>query len=109
MKKQKLLDLFPLKGTVTKDIIENSDVYKSSNCIGVWTLKAALSNNLQPFEDVEFLWGSYSGGVFKKESSNNGKTIFISSYAESGESLDMMKIERPTTVIFKLNPKIYYD
>lgn len=97
MKKEKLLDLFPLKGKVTKKIINNSDKYDVNNCIGVQTLKNAMGNKLKLTGGKEAMWGCDSGGFFKK-----GDDTILESYYVTGGLVNMMKIKKPTHIIFKI-------
>ena len=66
MTKEQILALFPLKGEVTQEILDNADIHDTGNCRGAQALKAALGDNLQYFDEHN-MWGTTYGRVYLKD------------------------------------------
>jgi len=88
--------IFPLKGQVTRKIIIDAHVFNPLSCIGALTLKAALGDNVNLFKLL--VWGS----DISYNSLLDGTSVIIRSKTESGDSICMMNIKKPTTVYFHL-------
>lgn len=86
--------LFPLKGYITQEIIDNSNVRDVYNCIGYNTLVQALgSENCEKYFSV-MGWGNTSGSQRTKED--------VSVLITTVEEVDMMDVTEPMEVTFIL-------
>jgi uncharacterized protein (DUF1919 family) len=94
---EKFRSLFPLKGMITQEIIDNSDRYCSNNCVGALTLKAALGENFELICVNVGLWIDVTGYVLTKDNyTTRLKTL---------EEIPMMKVLEPQEVTFVLDNK----
>ncbi len=85
-----LSEVFPLKGFITQEIIDKSNVNDTSNCIGTNTLKEALGENTNLFDYIG--WARHSGA----NSSIEKGSIRITTV----EGIDLMEVKRPQEVTF---------
>lgn len=89
---EKLEKLFPLKVEVTQKIIDKADVEDMFNCIGALSLRSLFKK----FPEKDIFWGRMDGYIYKGD-----YNIYLGSFSEKDEPIDMMKITSPTTVIFR--------
>lgn len=79
--------LFPLKATITNEIIKTSNISKADNCIGANTLKQALPQS----NEIKVLWANWDGGVFI-----NDKAFSVT----TEEKLMFMGVREETEITF---------
>lgn len=91
MNKQELMDLFPIKGYLTQEIIDKADIGNTANCRGALTLKAALGDNLKYFKQ-DSMWGAITGTV----SVISGGEFDIT----TKEGINFMTTNEPQDVLF---------
>jgi len=89
-------DIFPLKGKVTKSIIEKANVCSSTDCIGYHTLKDTLKAS--GIKDPSLSWGRVSGNLSTKDRG----VVSIKSTDKFGTMIDMMDVKEPMEVEFSL-------
>lgn len=89
-KLKQFLALFPLKGQLTEQIINNADVYNTDDCRGARTLTAALGDNISLIYG-KVKWGDTFGGC-----TVDGANIFLSTEMNT----NFMEAKEPQTVIF---------
>ncbi len=89
-------ELFPLKGTITKEILDKADKNDVYDCIGARCLKNALGEHRYMF----FSWGVETGYL---RGAYDGARIY--SIDSNGESLNLMNVKSPCDVLFTLTPK----
>lgn len=92
MKREDFISLFPLEGRITEDIIKNSDVNDSYNCIGTNTLKAALGEKVVR-ELHPSMWGNSIGSICSRDYSWEVNIT-------TKESVFMMAVSQPQDVTF---------
>lgn len=90
-------DLFPLKGNVTEEILQNKNLYNTEDCTGARTLKAALSKAGVNINDFDIRWGTHTGTI-----SRSGKEIIVTS------TFNMMRVEKPLEVTIEFEEEILY-
>lgn len=90
MKRQDLLNKFPLEFEITQDIINNADVYDIDNCIGALSLKKALG-----FEHVT--WAADTGSLHYNDKENS--LCFVDTISTE-EGINMMEVTEPQKVTF---------
>lgn len=83
--------LFPLKGRVTQEIIDEADIDDWQNCVGALTLSEALGENIQLVDKIN--WGNDRG--FPKV---DKETVILT----TKEKYNMMGITKPVDVEFIL-------
>lgn len=82
--------LFPLKGKITQDIIDNSNINDGNTCIGANTLRAALGDHLNL---GSFLcWGAIDGNIL----TSSGEILDI----DTEGSINFMQVTEPRDVTF---------
>ncbi len=88
---------FPLKGVVTKEIIEKSEIYDAFNCIGVNFLRSLLP----PIpEGYLVIWSMDSGGVYEGWGNNNRVARFRTlgwkdmMYVTAGTEIELLTISK---------------
>ena len=88
--KEKFISLFPLKGRITQEIIESSDIGDSDNCIGANTFRKAIGDNISLFQDTG--WGTDIGHM----------VLIDDTIVDIGteEDIDMMEVVEPRDVTF---------
>lgn len=84
--------LFPLKGIITQDIIDNANISSINNCIGSLTLKAALGDNIDLLDCSGGLWGNSYGSNHIKD----GGFVRIT----TTDGVEMMGVNKPMEVTF---------
>lgn len=89
-------ELFPLKGTITQEIIDGSNIHCIRECIGANTLRAALReagvmDRLDPADPI--FWGRWGGDIMLV----NKAVLRIET------DIDMMEVTAPQEVIFTLS------
>lgn len=96
-KLKQLVSLFPLKGQVTKEIIDTSLLWIAEQCIGATTLKQSIEKaNLgldAPPETLHVLWSVVSGQVWLGNQRIDIKTHPL---------VNMMSIIKPQEVTFEI-------
>ena len=76
-------DLFPLDIEVSQEIIDNSDIHSSTNCIGANLLRSIVP---EEYKD-EVYWGFYAGSI---------------DYISIRSDINMTRIKKPTVVKLEL-------
>jgi hypothetical protein len=99
---EELKALFPLKGKVTKKIIQESHIHNIINCIGATTLKAALLNKGVNTKKIYITWGRNSGYL---SVTIEGKSFSVSIHTD----YDMMEIIKPKGVVFYYDQVVCYN
>jgi hypothetical protein len=91
---QTIRALFPLKGKITKEIIEKSDVKSIFKCIGANTLRAALGDNINLLlEGKPISWGRTTGSVHFDD--------FSIAIGNEGD-IDLMEVRNELEVVFTI-------
>jgi hypothetical protein len=84
--------LFPLKGSITQKILDNSDVIDTGNCVGYNTLHEAFGEI--EFEKGAMSWGNTSGSIRLDDGSLHLTTE---------DKTQFMNVEEPTEVVFVIS------
>ncbi len=101
MKKADLIALFPATVQVTKEMLTNVRTMNVRDCIGARAVKTVLPEEHKD----QISWGVTDGGFYKKGAKvrEQKNCIFtIQARDEKGELVNMMRIEKPQTVIFNI-------
>ena len=89
---------FPIKFTVTEEIIKAANIFNATNCIGALSLKAALGKN----SDLCNSWCSGYGHLRWDNRLGDLAGTEVWSVNDKGESINMMEITHSREVIFTL-------
>lgn len=91
--------LFPLTVKVTKNLIKQADIGKTTNCIGARALKKGLRKKGESYLLNGVSWGVWDSDMCLID----GTPVLIEVYNENNKLLDMMDIIEPTIVTFKIS------
>lgn len=93
--------LFPIKGKITKEILESSNILDIFSCVGAKTLQEALG--VKEVEGHPIGWGVTDGGPLKKldEGNGHGHVDFKYVVGTKGD-INMMRVDGPMDVTFIL-------
>jgi len=87
MKKQEIINLFPITANITQEIIDKAYLGDIRKCIGALTLKTVIPEN-------DVIWGVESGGIYPNEVGEQAVKI------TTVEKTNMTDVTKPQEVTF---------
>ena len=93
MTRDQFIALFPLKATITQEIIDKANIMDEYNCIGALTLKSVIPDTYDFHHKLA--WGCDCGlqGIYKKP-------VLLTTL----EGINMMNVKTPQEVTFVVVP-----